>query len=273
MKDFIIFTDGDVDLPSPYDKEISLLPQYYYFDESKIYGDELILSRDEFFAQLRNQRAYTSGVNPAFVNDHFESVLKEGKDILCITVSSGLSGSYNTIYMTALRLKDKYPERTIEVIDSLSATLAAGFLCMDAIDMKKEGKTLPEIASEIRKRVPRIDVYFIVDSFKYLVQGGRVSETVGKLGDILDIKLILTMKEGRIEPYKKNRGIQNALRSIKTISQSRETARLGVIYVGNKEMFEKCKSLVASDCEASLNLIVSSHVGPDTTGIAIEWKE
>ena len=272
MKEFMIFTDGDVDLPSPYDKEIILLPQYYYFDESMVYGDERILPRNEFFEQLRTRRAYTSGVNPALVREKFESALKDGKDILCITVSSGLSGSYDTIYMTAIYLKGMYPDRNIEVIDSLSASLASGFLCMDALDMKKKGKSLQETSEEIRKRVHRIDLYFVVDNFKYLVQGGRVSEAVGKIGDILDIKLILTMKNGRIEPYRKNRGMNHALRNIRNIAQSKETSRLGAIYVGNTDMFNKCKSLVSIDCEADLNLIVSSHVGPDTTGIAIEWR-
>lgn len=271
MKEFIVFTDGDVDLPSPYDTEITLLPQYYYFDESTIYGDEKLLSRDEFFRQLSDRRAYTSGVNPSLVHDRFEEVLKSGKDILCITVSSGISGSYNTILMTAAELREQYPESRIEIIDSLSASLASGFLCVDALEMKKQGKTLRETSEEIRKRVSRIDLYFVVDDFKYLVQGGRVSETVGKIGDILDIKVILTMKKGRIEPYKKNRGINNALRNIQRVTESKKAARIGAIYVGNTEMFEKCKANINSDCEASLNLIVASHVGPNTTGIAIEW--
>lgn len=79
------------------------------------------------------------------------------------------------------------------------------------------------------------------------------------------------MREGRIEPYRKNRGISTALRNIQRIAQSGETARLGAIYVGNQKMFDKCKSLVNAECEAALNLIVSSHVGPNATGIAIEW--
>ena len=271
MKDYMIFTDGDVDLPSPYDREVILLPQYYYFEEDKIYGDEQILSREDFFEQLRSQRAYTSGVNPDFVRRKFEDALQGGQDILCITVSSGLSGSYNTICMVADELRSQYPECSIEIIDSLSATLGSGFLCVDAIEMKKAGKALPETAEEIRKRLERIDLYFVVDDFKYLVQGGRVSPSVGKIGDILDIKVILTMKDGRIEPYKKCRGINNALRNIQSIAQSKKSARLGAIYVGNRELFEKCKSLVGSDYEATLNLIVSSHVGPNTTGIAVEW--
>lgn len=271
MKDFVIFTDGDVDLPSSYEGKVSLLPQYYYFDENMMYGDEQILSREAFFEQLRSRRAYTAGVNPDFVRRSFETVLQEGKDILCIAVSSGLSGSYSTICMVAEELREQYPESGIEVIDSLSATLGSGFLCVDALEMRKAGKTLGETAAEIRKRVGLIDIFFVVDDFKYLVQGGRVSPSVGKIGDILDIKVILTMRDGRIEPYRKNRGINNALRNLQQITSSRKIARLGSIYVGNAELFEKCKSLVDSHWEASLNLIVSSHVGPNTTGIAIEW--
>lgn len=271
MKEFMIFTDGDVDLPVPYDTEVGMLPQYYYFDENMVYGDEQILSRDQFFEQLASRRAYTAGVNPDLVTRRFEEAIQQEKDILCIAVSSGLSGSYNTICMVADHMKEQYPDSNIEVIDSLSATLGSGFLCVDAIEMKKQGKSLKETADEIRRRLKLIDVFFIVDDFKYLVQGGRVSPAVGKIGDILDIKVILTMKEGRIEPYRKNRGINTALRNIQHIAESGETARLGAIYVGNKEMFEKCKSLVNAGSEASLNLIVSSHVGPNTTGIAIEW--
>ncbi len=266
MKEYVIFTDGDVDLPSPYEKEVSLLPQYYYFDENMIYGDEQVLSREAFFEQLRSRRAYTAGVNPDFTRRRFEEVLGAGKDVLCIAVSSALSGSYD-------ELRPLYPESRIEVIDSLSATLGSGFLCVDAIELRGRGLPLAETADEIRRRVGLIDVYFVVDDFKYLVQGGRVSPSVGKIGDILDIKVTLTITEGRIVPYKKNRGINAALRNIQQISQSRETARLGSIYVGNQALFEKCRSLVQSDCQASLNLIVASHVGPNTTGIAIEWAQ
>lgn len=273
MSDYIIFTDGDVDLPSPYETEVSLLPQYYYFEENKIYGDEQVLTREAFFEQLSSRRAYTSGVNPDFVRRSFESALQEEKGILCITVSSGLSGSYNTICMVADDLKEQYPGCEIEIIDSLSATLGSGFLCVDALEMRKAGRTLQETAAEIRKRINLIDLYFVVDDFKYLVQGGRVSPSVGKIGDILDIKVILTMNNGRIEPYRKNRGINAALRNLQRIAQSRKISRLGSIYVGNKDLFEKCKSLVNSDYEATLNLIVSSHVGPNTTGIAIEWAD
>lgn len=273
MKEFIIFTDGDVDLPSPYDAEVSMLPQYYYFDENMVYGDEQILSREVFFEQLKSRRAYTAGVNPDLVTRRFEETIQAGKDILCIAVSSGLSGSYNTICMVADHMKEQYPDCNIEVIDSLSASLGSGFLCVDALEMRKQGKDLKETADEIRRRLRLIDIFFVVDDFKYLVQGGRVSPAVGKIGDILDIKVILTMKEGRIEPYRKNRGTNTALRNIQHIAQSGKAARLGAIYVGNQEMFEKCKSLIRTDSEAALNLIVSSHVGPNATGIAIEWAE
>lgn len=272
MRDFIIFTDGDVDIPKPYDAEVVMLPQYYYFDPNMVYGDEHILTREAFFEQLSSKRAYTSGVNPDLVRSRFEEALREDKDILCITVSSGLSGSYSTVCVTAEELKEIYPDSVIKVIDSLSATLAAGFLCMDAVELRKEGKSIEETADAIEKRLKLLDIYFVVDDFKYLVQGGRVSPAIGKIGDILDIKPILTMRGGHIEAYKKTRGFNAAMRSIQSIAESRKTARIGNIYVGNKEMFEKCKSYVNGGWEASLNLIISSHVGPDTTGIAVEWE-
>ena len=86
MKEFLIFTDGDVDLPAPYDAEVGMLPQYYYFDENMVYGDEQILSRDEFFRQLSDRRAYTAGVNPDLVTRRFEETIQAGKDILCLSL-------------------------------------------------------------------------------------------------------------------------------------------------------------------------------------------
>lgn len=273
MRDFIIFTDGDVDVPKPYDADVVVLPQYYYFDPDMVYGDEQVLSREEFFERLRTQRAYTSGVNPGLVRNRFEEALKADKDILCITVSSGLSGSYNTICAVAKELNELYPKAVIKVIDSLNVTLAAGFLCVDAIELRKQEKSIEETAAVIERRVNLLDIYFVVDDFKYLVQGGRVSPAVGKIGDVLNIKPILTMREGRIVAYKKMRGLPAAMREIHAISESRKTARIGNIYVGNKEMYEKCSSFVAGNYEATLNLIIASHVGPDTGGIALEWAE
>lgn len=272
MRDFIIFTDGDVDVPKPYDAEVVMLPQYYYFNPNMVYGDEQVLTREAFFEQLSTKRAYTSGVNPDLVRNRFEEVLKTDRDILCITVSSGLSGSHSTICVIADELREQYPDASIRVIDSLSATLAAGYLCMDAIELRNQGRSLTETAADIERRVKLLDIYFIVDDFKYLVQGGRVSPAIGKIGDILDIKPILTMRNGHIEAYKKTRGLNAALRNIQTIAESRKTARIGNIYVGNQEMFEKCKHYTNGEWEASLNLIISSHVGPDTTGIAVEWE-
>lgn len=272
MREFIIFTDGDVDIPKPYDAKVVMLPQYYYFDPNMVYGDEQVLTREAFFEQLSTKRAYTSGVNPDLVRNRFEEVLKAGRDILCITVSSGLSGSHSTICVIADELRENYPDASIKVIDSLSATLAAGYLCMDAIDLRNQGKSLSETAADIERRIKLLDIYFIVDDFKYLVQGGRVSPAVGKIGDILDIKPILTIRNGHIEVYKKTRGLNAALRNIQTIAESRKTTRIGNIYVGSQELFEKCKNYIKGDWEASLNLIISSHVGPGTTGIAVEWE-
>ncbi len=272
MRDYLIYTDGDVDVPAPYDADIIMLPQYYYFEPEMVYGDEQVLSREAFFQQLSSKRAYTAGVNPDLARRRFEEALKADKDVLCIVVSSGLSGSYNTICAVAQELRELYPEAVIRVIDSLSATLASGFLCASAVEARKQGKSLTETATDIERRKQLLDIYFVVDDFKYLVQGGRVSPAVGKIGDILDIKPILTIRSGHIEAYKKTRGFNMALRNIKAITDGRSAARIGNIYVGNTEMFEKCKSMIPGSFEASLNLIVSSHVGPNTTGVAIEWE-
>ena len=197
MKDFIIFTDGDVDVPKPYDTDVVMLPQYYYFDPGTVYGDEQVLTREVFFEQLSSRRAYTAGVNPDLVRNRFEQVLKEGNDILCIAVSSGISGSYNTICLAAKELQALYPESSIRVIDSLSATLGAGFLCADAIELRKQGKSLEEAVFEIERRGDIIDCRVCADGFLYNMVRAMVGTCIyaaeGKL-EAADIPAILSSR-------------------------------------------------------------------------------
>lgn len=270
MREIVVFTDGDVDVPVQFRERVQMLPQYYYFDPEKIYGDEQVLDRETFFENLKTTRAYTAGANPDLVRRKFEKVLKEGKDIVCVACSSGMSGTYNTIYAVGQELKEEYPEAAIEVIDSLNMTMAAGFLCIDALEAADQGKTAVEVAEIVRNKVSKLEIYFIVDEFKYLVQGGRVSPAVGKIGDVLNIKVILTIQEGKIVAFKKVRGQKMAFKTIRDIVEEKQNARVGAVYVGNQELFEECKRIV--DCEDSveLNLIIASHVGPNATGIAIE---
>lgn len=272
MREIVVFTDGDVDVPKQYMDRIEVLPQYYYFNPEEMYGDEQVLDRETFFENLKTTRAYTSGANPDLVRRKFERVLKEGKDIVCVTCSSEMSGTYNTIYTVGEELKEEYPDAVIEVIDSLHMTMAAGFLCADAVDAADEGKTATEVAEIVHNRIDKIDIYFIVDEFKYLVQGGRVSPTVGKIGDALNIKVILTIREGKIVAFKKVRGQKMAFKTIRDVVNEKNNARVGAIYVGNQELFEECKKTVSCEDSVNLNLIISSHVGPNATGVAIERK-
>ena len=123
MREFVVFTDGNTDIPAEYQSRVEMLPQYYYFNPDELYGDEKVLDRDTYFKTLETTRAYTAGCNPDLVHRKFEKVLKEGKDIVCITFSSEMSGSYNTICVVASELQEEYPDAVIEVIDSRSATL------------------------------------------------------------------------------------------------------------------------------------------------------
>lgn len=272
MREFVVFTDGNTDIPAEYQSRVEMLPQYYYFNPDELYGDEKVLDRDTYFKTLETTRAYTAGCNPDLVHRKFEKVLKEGKDIVCITFSSEMSGSYNTICVVASELQEEYPDAVIEVIDSRSATLGTAFLCLDALDAADAGKSASEAAQIVRERLEKIEIYFLVDEFKYLVQGGRVSPTVGKIGDILSIKPILTIQDGKIVLFKKVRGQNMAFKSIKEMVDVQENARVGAIYVHSQELFDKCVKAVPCETDIKLNLIISSHVGPRTTGIAIERK-
>ena len=207
MKEYVIFTDGDVDLPSPYEKEVSLLPQYYYFDENMIYGDEQVLSREAFFEQLRSRRAYTAGVNPDFTRRRFEEVLGAGKDVLCIAFSSGLSTTYQSAAIAASEVMSAHPGSKVLVCDSRAASLGQGLLVYLAVQEKRKGKSLEELRDFVEERKNHICHWFTVDDLNHLKRGGRVSAAAALFGTMLQMKPILHVDgEGRLIPVDKVRG-------------------------------------------------------------------
>lgn len=126
--DYTITTDSNSDVPAEALKKygIPVIPQYYAFGD-EVYGDEKNMSPHEFYETMRKGELPKSMANnPAVIREKFETVLKEEKDILHIAFSSALSGSYNNVRMVARELLDEYPDRKIEIFDSLNASLGEG---------------------------------------------------------------------------------------------------------------------------------------------------
>lgn len=214
MKDFIITTDNNADLPDGFLNEngIELLSLTYMID-GKTYDKENELPYKEFYAKMRNgSMPSTSQINPEIAKEKFLKVLEKEVDILHIAFSSGLSGSYNSTKVAAKELMEEKEGRKIVVIDSLSASLGEGLLVYKAVQLKKEGKSLDEIVEWVEANKLHLCHNFTVDDLNHLYRGGRVSKTAAILGTMINVKPILHVdNEGHLIPIGKVRGRKRSL--------------------------------------------------------------
>lgn len=174
------------------------------------------LSHKEFFEKLRaGSLPTTSQINPEQAREALEPFAKEGKDILYIGFSSGLSGSYNSVRMAAEDLKEEYPDINIITIDSLCACMGEGLLLYKALELKEHGMSMEEIAKWVETNKLHICHNVTVDDLNHLHRGGRISKTTAVVGSMIKIKPIIHMSdEGKLVVIGKERGRKKSLVSI-----------------------------------------------------------
>lgn len=214
MREFIIATDSTVDLQKTFlEKNHVLTISLSYIMDGVTYKELDGLSHEEFFEKLRSgSLPTTSQINPEEARKALEPVVKEGKDILYIGFSSGLSGSYNSVRMAAEDLKEDYPEAKIIAIDSLCASMGEGLLLYKTLQLKEQGKSLDEIAEWIEENKLHVCHNVTVDDLNHLHRGGRISKTTAVLGTMVKIKPIIHMdNEGKLVVIGKERGRKKSL--------------------------------------------------------------
>ena len=214
MKEFIIATDSTVDLPKAFLEENHVLTiSLSYVMYGVTYKDLDGLSHEEFFEKITNgSLPTTSQINPEEARKALEPVVKEGKEILYLGFSSGLSGSYNSVRMAAEDLMEDYPETKIVTIDSLCASMGEGLLLYKTLQLKEQGKNLDEIAEWVEANKLHICHNVTVDDLNHLHRGGRISKTTAVLGTMVKIKPIIHMdNEGKLVVIGKERGRKKSL--------------------------------------------------------------
>ena len=217
MNEFVIVSDSTVDLPKEYlqSKQVPIISLSYIMD-GVTYEEMDGLSHKEFFEKLRaGSLPTTSQINPEQARESLEPFAKEGKDILYIGFSSGLSGSYNSVRMAAEDLKEEYPDINIIAIDSLCACMGEGLLLYKALELKEHGMSMEEIAKWVEANKLHICHNVTVDDLNHLHRGGRISKTTAVVGSMIKIKPIIHMSdEGKLVVIGKERGRKKSLVSI-----------------------------------------------------------
>jgi DegV family protein with EDD domain len=217
MNDYIILTDSCIDLTNEMAKQMNLMVVPLIVTvEGKDYHnylDEREITNKDFYQLLREHKmTSTSQVNSQSFIDVMTPILESGKDILSISFSSALSGTYNGARIASEELRETFPNRKIFAIDSLCASMGQGLLVTYAARLKKAGKTIEELAQWIEENKTNFCHLFTVGDLNHLSRGGRLSSTKAFLGTILRVKPLLNVSlEGKLEQTDKARGRRSSL--------------------------------------------------------------
>ncbi len=280
MRDFIVTVNSTVDMPKEWLKErnVPVIPLKYTID-GETYADMEGLSAKEFFAKLREGKmSVTSQVNPDEAKEMLEVFVKEGKDILHLGFSSGLSGTYNSMRIAAEELSEEYSDTKIIVIDTLCACMGEGLLLHKVLQLKEEGKTLDEIAKWVEENKLHICHNVTVDDLNHLHRGGRISKATAVLGTMVQIKPIIHVdNDGKLQVIGKERGRKRSLNKIvdRAVEQAKgwENDLVMVTHGDCIEDAEYVAGLVREKMGVdnilinNIGTVIGSHTGPGVVAV------
>lgn len=283
MKDYIIITDSCCDLtPSIADgAELAVIPMHLTI-EGKEYRNMLDGSEIDsktFYSKLRaGVTATTSAINPDVFTTVFEGALKEGKDILYLAFSSGLSSTYHASTIAAEELMQKYPDSKIYCVDTLAASMGQGLIVYLAAGKKKDGATIEEVRDFVEQNKLKLCHWFTVDDLNHLKRGGRVSATTALVGTMLNIKPILHVDdEGHLINVGKVRGRKASIESLFThMKESAVNPSEQTVFISHGDCVEDALALKKmvekefSPKEIQINAIgpvIGAHSGPGTLAL------
>ncbi|MDD4511604.1 MAG: DegV family protein [Eubacteriales bacterium] len=220
MRDYVFFTDSDSDMPYQiFDKMDAQMIMMPYSLDGKDLVPDLGRSNDNgkpFFDRMRAGAVPSTSLLPTPVYiDCFEKYLAAGRDILVIAFSSKMSNTIQNMNMAKDELLEKYPERRIEIVDTLSISGPQTLLTVTAYEMYEKGASMDEVKDWVMANRLRARAYFTVNDLVYLKRGGRISNAAAFFGSMLDLKPILVEgRLGKVSPAEKVQGRKKAIRTI-----------------------------------------------------------
>ena len=270
MSDFVIMTDSSCDLPAKLadEMELTVLPLSVYVNDVKYinYLDEREISFPEIYEKLRTKcPAKTSAVNMNDFLAPMKEILRQGKDILYIGFSSGLSGTFNAGAAAAKELADQFPERKLYAVDSLCASLGQGLLIYHAWQEKKKGKSIDEVRDFTENNKLHLCHWFTIDDLMFLKRGGRVSGTTALVGSMLGIKPVMHVdNEGHLIKVSTARGRKASIKALADEAGKRGIdLQNQIIFISHGDCLEEANFL-ADIMRTRFNVkdVVINYVGP-----------
>ena len=284
-----ITTDSTCDLPQEFYRErgIAYIGLSFQLDGKEYKeGPETGITSKEFYDQLRaGKESSTMQVNTFEFTSFIEPFLAAGEDVLHIAFSSGLSGTYDSCRRGVEELKEKYPDRTVIVVDSLCASMGEGLLVYYADENRKKGMSLEDNAAWLEENKLHLCHWFTVDDLMFLHRGGRVNKASAVFGSLLGIKPVLHVDdEGHLILVSKARGRVGSIDAL--VQRLKESAnpdiRDQMVYISHGDCLDDAqlladklrkavgiKNIVISDIGA----VIGSHSGPGTLALFFMGKQ
>lgn len=286
MANYILSCCSTADLTREHfqNRDIEVVPFHYYLDNQEYLDDFYeTIDAETFYKKMEEGvMTRTSQVNIEEFMEFFTPFLEAGKDILHVTLSSGISGVYNSACTARDFLKEQYPERTIRIVDSLGASSGYGLLMDTLADKRDEGYDLSTLADWAEENKLRLHHWFFSTDLTFYIRGGRVSKVSGWFGTMLKICPLLNMDtKGRLIPRYKIRGKAAVVQSI--VEKMEEHAEGGTGYQGKvylsmsaceedakavaalvEKKFKKMKGKVEIN---NIGTTIGSHTGPGTVAL------
>ncbi len=287
MCNFVVFTDSGCDIPLETLNEwgVKCLALTFKFkDEDKEYKNGDIGSKDFYDRMRAGAVATTAAINMETFKDAFRAVLADGKDILYLGFSSGLSTTYNSARMAAEELKEEFPDRKVLAVDTLCASAGQGLLVYLTVEKVKAGADIETAAAYAEETKKGLCHWFTVDDLEYLKRGGRVSPTVAFVGGLLGIKPILHVDDdGHLINMSKVRGRRAALSAIADkIGENAAGKPNSPVYICHADCMEDVETLkgmikekysLPVDMVVDIGAVIGAHSGPGTIAVFFTGKE
>jgi len=282
---FQLISDGGCDFTRAEVQKhnIEVIPFYVTFDQQVHLKEGVDITKEEYFNRLKEDKGLfpkTSQPSPQDYMDMYRPHLEAGCDIISLTISSKLSGTYNSATLAASTLQEDFPDRKIIVIDSLSASVGQGLVLREMIKMRDKGYSITETAAIAEKIIKTVKIYFTLESLEYLKRGGRVGPTTALVGGILGLRPVLHLVDGTVEQLDSVRGKKKVLNLIEeglidALKDDIKDVNLGIGHILSpddaatiKTNLEKSLDINITNPMAEVGVTIGTHAGPGALVVA-----
>jgi DegV family protein with EDD domain len=276
-----IITDSVACLPKELAEEygIEVVPIEVRFGD-EVYRDGVDISPDEFYARLRRAEKLptTAAALPGPLLETFRKASRRATSILCITLSSKLSGMFNSAWLAIEMAKESLPNVVIKLLDSETAAAAQGLVVLAAARAAALGESLTEVIETAKSVIKRVHLVVMVDTLHYLVKGGHVPRIAAVATSLLKIKPLLTIRMGEAIPLTNPRTIPGAVKRMLQIMKQKivkgQPLHVAVMHADARDKAIELKNQVASKFKCAelfiteFTPVMGAHTGPGVIGVA-----